>query len=157
MLAAIVEAFGDWVLQADGALDRPGMAGVVFADDEKRATLNGIMHPAIGAEMGRQLAEHAGTDKVVVLDIPLLAEGQARREQYGMAAVLVVDTPIETAVSRLVGARGMDEADARARIAAQATREARRALADFVIDNSGSASDLETEVDRAWTWMQSLG
>ena len=155
-LAAVVERFGDGVLLADGNLDRPALAAVVFGDDEARLALNAIMHPAIGAEMGRRLAAQAGTDQVVLLDIPLLAEGQARREQYGMAGIVVVDTPIETAVERLVGNRGMAEADARARIAAQATREARRAIADHIVDNAGDRSALEAEVDRAWAWIQTL-
>lgn len=138
-----------------GTTDRPTIAAVVFDDEEARRDLNAIVHPAVGAEMGRRLAEHAADD-VVILDIPLLVE-TGGRERYGMAAVIVVDCPVEVAVRRLVEQRGMDEADARARVAAQATREERLAAADFVVDNRGSLDALHSEVDRCWAWVESLG
>lgn len=148
---AIVERFGPDVVGPDGSLDRPSLAKVVFADDEARQDLERITHPAIQHEMARQMLEQAESDKVVVLDIPLLKE---RREH--MAGVVVVDVAEETAVSRLVTVRGFDEADARARVDAQISREARRAIADVVIDNSGDVAHLEAEVGRAWKWASSL-
>src|SRR3954454_3979018 len=149
---AVVDRFGPGVVAADGTIHGPALAAIVFHDEQARRDLNGITHPAVGAVMGERLAAEAATDHVVVLDIPLLAEGG--RDRYGLAGVLVVDTPVETAVARLVEQRQMDEADARARIAAPATREERRDIADVVIDNSGSLEDLEAEVDRAWTWIE---
>jgi len=155
-LAALVERFGPMVLQADGHLDRARLATIVFAEDEARRDLNRITHPAIRQEVLRQVASVAATDPdaVVVLDIPLLAEGG--RDRYPVAGVLVVDAPLEVAVGRLLASRRMTEDDARARIAAQATRQERQAIADVVIDNSGDLDHLRTEVDRAWAWIQSL-
>ncbi|HET9732657.1 MAG TPA: dephospho-CoA kinase [Acidimicrobiales bacterium] len=150
---ALVERFGPGVLLADGTLDRPALAQVVFADDAARRDLNAIVHPAVGRVMAERMAEHAGTDHVVILDIPLLVEGNQARSYSG---VVVVDCPVEVAVARLVGQRGMAEADARARIAAQATREQRLAVADHVIDNGGDLAHLTSEVDKAWAWMESL-
>lgn len=148
---AIVARFGGSVVARDGTLDRPTLAALVFGDDKARRDLEDITHPAIQTEMARQMLDHAGTDRVVVLDIPLLKE---KREP--MAGVIVVDVPEEVAVARLVGQRGFVEADARTRIAAQISREARRALADVVIDNSGDRTHLEAEVDRAWAWATAL-
>src|SRR6185295_2332789 len=119
---------------ADGTLNRPALAAIVFSDAAALADLNAITHPLVLAEMRRRVDELSGTDGVIVLDIPLLAEGG--RERWNMDGVLVVDAPIEVAVDRLVRHRGMTEEDALARIAAQATREQRRALADVVIDNA---------------------
>ena len=150
----VVDRFGPGVVQADGTIDRPALAAIVFHDEQARRDLNALTHPAVGAVMAERMAAEAATDHVVILDIPLLAEGG--RDRYGLAGVLVVDTPVETAVARLVEQRQMDEADARARIAAQATREERRAIADVVIDNSGSLEDLKAEVDRAWAWIETL-
>jgi dephospho-CoA kinase len=145
----------DAVLARFGTVDRPTIASVVFGDTQARADLNAIVHPAVGAEIARRLAEHADTDHVVVLDIPLLVE-TGGKDRYPVAGTIVVDAPTETAVHRLVEQRGMDEADVRARMAAQATREERLAAADFVVDNRGSLDDLREEVDRCWSWMQSL-
>src|SRR3954462_14633187 len=150
---AVIERFGPSIVAADGTIDRPALAAIVFADDGARKDLNRLTPPAVGAVMGERLAAEAATDHVVVLDIPLLAEGG--RDRYGLAGGLGVDTPGEPAVARLVEQRQMDEQDARARIAAQATREQRRAIADVVIDNSGSLEDLKAEVDRAWAWIES--
>ena len=150
---AVVERFGPEIVLPDGTIDRPALAAIVFADDAARNDLNHLTHPAVGAVMFEQLAAHAATDRVVVLDIPLLTE--ASRDRYPMTGVLVVDTPEDVAVARLTGQRGMTEADARARIRAQITRDERRRIADVVIDNSGSRDQLEREVDRAWAWIES--
>ena len=107
--------------------------------------LNAIVHPAVGAEIARRIEAAAGTDAVVVLDIPLLAENPRK----GLAGTIVVDTPVEVAVDRLVRLRGMDEADARARIARQATREERAAGADRIIDNNGDLTALGSPGRRA--------
>ena len=152
--AGVIERFGPGIVTADGTIDRPKLAEVVFADPDARRDLNGLTHPAVGAVMAERLAAHRDTGDIVVLDIPLLAEGG--RDRYGLAGVIVVDTPVDVAVRRLVDHRGFTEADARARVAAQVTREARRAIADVVIDNAGSLADLEAEVDRAWAWLDGL-
>lgn len=143
----------DAVVERFGTIDRPTIASVVFADPAALADLNAIVHPAVGAEIAGRLMAEADTDHVVVLDIPLLVES---KNPYAVAGVIVVDVPVDVAVSRLVEQRGMAEADARARVAAQATREERLAKADFVIDNAGSREDLAAEVDRCWAWVQSL-
>ena len=152
MFAKIVAEFGDGVVATDGTLDRQALADIVFNDVEKLTLLNSIVHPAVGKEIFRRIAERTETDDVVVLDIPLLRKDGV----YAVAGVIVVDTPVDTAVQRLVEQRGMDEADARARIANQITREQRLEMADLVIDNSGTESDLDTKVAKAWTWIQSL-
>jgi dephospho-CoA kinase len=159
----VVDRFGPGVVTADGTLDRPALAGVVFADPSARADLEAITHPVVGAAMAERLTAQAGTDRVVVLDVPLLVEGGRRRSggggrnlPHGVAAVVVVDTPPEVASSRLVRDRGMKPAEVEARMAAQATREDRLSLADVVIDNSGSTEDLVQEVDRAWAWIEDL-
>ncbi|MGY1618452.1 dephospho-CoA kinase [Geodermatophilus sp. SYSU D00691] len=144
-LAAVVEAFGDGVVGPDGGLDRPALAAVVFADPQARARLDGIVHPLVRARAA-ELAAAAPPDAVLVHDIPLLVEtGQAGR--YDL--VLVVEADLDTRVARIVQ-RGLPEADARARIAAQATDEQRRAEADVVLDNSGSRDELAAQVDRFW-------
>lgn len=145
----------DAVLERFGTVDRPALASIVFSDPAALADLNALTHPAIGAVVAERLAAEAATDHIVVLDIPLLAEGQDKGG-YPLAGVVVVDAPVEVAVRRLVEQRRMDEADARARIAAQATREQRLALADFVVDNSGSLDHLRHEVARCWEWIESL-
>jgi dephospho-CoA kinase len=116
------------------------------------ATLNKIVHPAVGREMAARLEAQRASDNVVILDIPLLVENP----REGLCGTLVVDLPLETAVERLVSQRNMDRNDAEARIARQATREARVAIADRVIDNSGNLASLERQVDEAWQWMQKL-
>jgi dephospho-CoA kinase len=145
-LAAVVEAFGPQVLTPDGALDRPALAAVVFADPEARARLDGIVHPLVRHRTA-ELVAAAPADAVVVNDVPLLVEtGQA--PSYDL--VLVVEADPEIRVARLVQ-RGLAEEDARARIAAQATDEQRRAVADVVLDNSGTPEQLAEQVDRFWT------
>lgn len=152
VLAAIAERFGDGVLTPDGELDRPALAEIVFNDADELAALNAIVHPAVGAEMAGRLAAEAETDHVVVLDVPLLVEsGRA-----DMAGIVVVDVPPEVALDRLVHQRGVPEADARARMARQASREERLAKADRTIDNSGTRDELEAQVDEVWAWMQAL-
>jgi dephospho-CoA kinase len=144
-LAAIAEAFGPGVLTPDGALDRPALAAVVFADPDARRTLDGIVHPLVRAR-AIELITAMPADAVVVQDIPLLVEtGQAP----SFDLVLVVEAGLETRVARLVG-RGVSEQDARARIAAQATDAERRAVADVVLDNNGTLQDLAAQVDRFW-------
>lgn len=146
-LAEVVEAFGPQVLTPSGDLDRPALAGVVFGDDAARARLNGIVHPRVRAR-SEELMAAAPPDAVLVQDIPLLVEG-------GMAAAfaltLVVHADAEERVRRLVEQRGMPEADARSRIAVQATEEQRRAVADVWLDNSGAQAALEASVDTLWT------
>jgi dephospho-CoA kinase len=152
VLAAIAERFGASVLQADGSLDRAALAALVFGDADALAALNGIVHPAVGIEMNRRIDAEVDGDRVVVLDIPLLAENP----RQGLAATIVVDVPIEVAVDRLVRFRSMTEADARARIERQASREARLALATRVVDNTGGHDALATQVDELWAWLLAL-
>jgi dephospho-CoA kinase len=147
-LAAVVAEFGSGVLLPDGSLDREGLGRVVFGDEARRAALNVIVHPLVGERMAQREAEAlAGDAPAVVHDVPLLAEN-------GMAAlydaVLVVDCPVELQVARLVGPRGMTERDARARIAAQASREQRRAVATHVITNDGTLDELAARVREVW-------
>jgi dephospho-CoA kinase len=145
-LDAVAAAFGSGVLTPEGALDRPALAAVVFADPEARRRLDGIVHPLVRARAA-ELVATAPPDAVVVQDVPLLVEtGQAA--SYDL--VLVVQADPATRVRRLVG-RGLSEDDARARIAAQATDDQRRAVADVVLDNSGTVGELEEQVERFWT------
>jgi dephospho-CoA kinase len=145
-LARIVEAFGEGVLAPDGSLDRAALAAVVFAEPEARRQLDGIVHPLVRARAA-ELARAAPPDAVVVNDVPLLVEtGQA--SSYDL--VLVVQADPATRVSRLVQ-RGLTAEDARARMEAQASDEERRAIADVVLDNSGTPEDLAEQVDRFWT------
>ena len=144
-LAAIVEAFGPTVLAADGSLDRPGLAAVVFADPEARRRLDAIVHPLVRARAG-ELEAAAPPDAVVVHDVPLLAEtGQGA--SYDLVVVVEADPGVR--VARLVQ-RGLRADDARARIAVQATDEQRRAIADVVLDNSGTPEQLTEQVERLW-------
>lgn len=152
VLAAMVERFGQAILQPDGSLDRQAVADVVFTDDAALADLNAIVHPAVAAEIARRLEEAAATDDVVILDVPLLVESG----RDDLAALLVVDVDPELAIERLVEHRGFREDDARARIARQASREERVAKADRVIDNSGSLAELDRQVAEAWTWIETL-
>ncbi|MEU1176092.1 dephospho-CoA kinase [Streptomyces sp. NPDC005820] len=145
-LTAVVDAFGEDVLTADGSLDRPGLGAIVFADPQQLAVLNRIVHPLVGAR-SRELETAAPEDAVVVHDVPLLTEN-------GLATlydlVIVVDAATETQLDRLVRLRGMTEDDARARMAAQATREQRRKIADIVIDNDVPLPELERRVKDVW-------
>lgn len=152
LLKELADAFGDSIIASDGSLDRGTLASIAFNDKDALARLNKIVHPAVGKEMDRRLDEQRNTDNVVVLDIPLLAENPRK----GLCGVIVVDVPVETAVSRLVEFRNMNEADARARIANQASREKRLAIADIVVENSGTLGDLAHRVDEVWAWAQTL-
>jgi dephospho-CoA kinase len=144
-LASVVEAFGQRILSADGSLDRAALAGIVFADPEARARLDALVHPLV-RQRTAELVAAASADAVVVNDVPLLVEtGQA--SSYDV--VLVVQADPEIRVARLVQ-RGLAEQDARARLASQATDEQRRAVADVVLDNSGTPEELAAQVDRFW-------
>jgi dephospho-CoA kinase len=144
-LAAVAEAFGPGVLTPDGSLDRPALAAIVFADPAAREKLDGIVHPLVRSRAA-ELAAAAPEGTVVVHDVPLLVEtGQAG--SYDL--VLVVQADTDTRIDRLVR-RGLTEEDARARIAAQATDEQRRAVADVVLENDGTPEDLAEQVDRFW-------
>ncbi|WP_091675634.1 dephospho-CoA kinase [Amycolatopsis marina] len=145
-LAEIVEAFGPDVLTRDGALDRAALAARAFADEQSRRRLNGIVHPRVGARTA-ELMRNAAPDAIVVHDIPLLVEGGLAPHYH---LVVVVDADEEVRVRRLVEARGMSEADARARIAAQASVEQRRAAADVWLDNGGARDIVLAEVDALW-------
>jgi dephospho-CoA kinase len=145
-LARVVGVFGDEVLHPDGSLNREKLGGIVFADSDKLATLNGIVHPLVGervADLQRQTAD----DAIMVYDVPLLAENRLA-PMYDV--VIVVDAADEVRIARLAEHRGMPEHDAKARIAAQATRQDRLAIADIVIDNEGDLDDLETRVAQVW-------
>lgn len=146
-LAEVVEAFGAGVLAADDSLDRATLGAQVFGDDAGRRRLEAIIHPRVRARAA-EIEVAAGPDAVVVHDIPLLVEtGQSD----AFDGVIVVDVPIEVQLERLVGGRGMPEAEARSRIAAQASREQRADAADWIVDNTGSLADLDAAVARVWT------
>ena len=154
----MVERFGDDIVAPDGTLDRGAVAAIVFNDPDALADLNAITHPPVGREIRRRLGELEGTDGLVVLDIPLLGEGLAKgqRPRYTTSGILVVDTPTEAAVERLVTSRGFSADDARARIAAQLSRDERLAIADWVIDNSGGLDELEAAIEAAFNWASEL-
>ena len=149
LLDRLADRFGAAIIRADGELDRAGLAAIAFADDGALTDLNGIVHPAVREEMARRIAAERDTDHVVVVDTPLLTV----TTEHDFDAVIVVDVPVETAVERLVRFRGMDEADARARIGKQISREERVALADRVIDNSGDLAALDAQLDELWRWL----
>jgi dephospho-CoA kinase len=144
----LIDRFGPTIVDAEARIDRPALAAMVFSDPEALADLNAITHPAIGAEMARRKDAAAGTDAVVVLDIPLLKA--EHRDTMSLDAVVVVDAPVETALDRLVEIRGMTRADAQARMAAQVSRDERLSGADFVVDNSKDLEHLGNEVERVW-------
>ncbi|MHA7958900.1 dephospho-CoA kinase [Streptomyces sp. L500] len=145
-LAAVVAEFGPGVLTAEGALDRPALGAIVFADKGRLAALNAIVHPLVRARSA-ELEAAAGPDAVVVHDVPLLAEN-GLAPLYDL--VVVIDAGTETRLDRLVRLRGMTPDEARARMAAQATREERLAVADLVIDNDGPLEALEPQVRAVW-------
>jgi dephospho-CoA kinase len=145
-LAAVVAAFGEDGLAEDGGLDRPRLGSIVFSDPEKLAVLNGIVHPLVG-ERSRALEEAAAEDAVVVHDVPLLTEN-GLAPLYDL--VVVVDAAPATQLDRLMRLRGMTEQDARARMAAQATREQRREIADVVVDNDVPLEELRRRVEEVW-------
>ncbi|MFD5065990.1 dephospho-CoA kinase [Streptomyces sp. NPDC058394] len=145
-LAAVVAAFGESVLTAEGTLDRPKLGSIVFADPAKLRTLNAIVHPLVGARSA-ELEAAAGADAIVVHDVPLLTEN-GLAPLYDL--VVVVDATPGTQLARLTALRGMAEEEARARMATQATREQRLAVATLVIDNDGPLEALEPQVRKVW-------
>ena len=145
-LAAVVREFGDEVLAEDGSLNRPALAAVAFADPDARARLNGILHPLIG-QRTKELIEAAPPDAIIVHDVPLLVEN-GMAPMYHLVVVVHADVP--TRVERIMRNRGMTEEDARARIAAQATDEERREVADVWLDNSGQEDEVLAVVDELW-------
>lgn len=149
LLDVLAERFGRDIIRSDGSLDRAALAAIAFHDDQSLADLNGIVHPAVRVEIARRIEAERDGDGVVVVDTPLLTV----TSEHEFAATIVVDVPIEVAVDRLVGLRGMDEEDARARIEKQISREERRATADRVIDNSGDLESLTAQVEEVWTWL----
>lgn len=151
----MVERWGEGIIGPDGELDRAKVAGIVFNDAEALKDLNAIVHPALNAEMNRRIRAQEGTDNVVIVDVALMAENNGRK-RFGVGSVIVVDTPVETAVHRLVTYRGLNEADARARIGKQASREDRLKIADRVVDNGGDRAALDAQLDGLWAWIRSL-
>lgn len=145
-LASLVDAFGEGILRPDGALDRPALAAIAFSDDDKRQTLNGIVHPLVGQRRSELIAA-AADDAVIVEDIPLLVESQMASM---FPLVIIVHADAELRVRRLIEYRNFTEDDARARIAAQASEEQRRAVADVWLDNSGSAEELVEQARALW-------
>jgi dephospho-CoA kinase len=151
VFAAMVERFGD-VVGDDGQLDRAKIASIVFADAQALVDLNKIVHPAIGVEMMRRISEMRDTDAIAILDFPLLAESPRK----GLSGVIVVDIDPEIAIERVVRDRGMKASDVQARINKQASRQDRLAIADRVLDNSGTKEDLVRQVEDAWEWIATL-
>ena len=151
VFAAMVERFGD-VVGDDGQLDRAKIASIVFADAQALTDLNKIVHPAIGVEMMRRISEMRNTDAIAILDFPLLAESPRK----GLSGVIVVDIDPEIAIERVVRDRGMKASDVQARINKQASRQDRLAIADRVLDNSGTKEDLVRQVEEAWEWIATL-
>ena len=145
-LRRVIEVFGDDVLDTDGALDRPAMAALVFGDAQARARLEAIVHPLVGARAAELMAA-ADDDAVVVYHVPLLVE---RANAAGYDLVVVVDASDDVRIDRLVRLRGWTEADARARMSAQAGREDRLAVADVVLANDGTLEELTEQVDALW-------
>jgi len=145
--AQLVERFGPEVVGPDGRLDRPRLAEIAFASEEGTAALNAITHPAVGDEFLRRMTA-APADGIVVCDVPLLVESETAASR-GYELVIVVEAPRELRLERLEG-RGVPRPDAEARMAKQATDEQRRAVATYVVDNSGDLAHLEAQVDAIW-------
>ncbi len=152
VLDQMAERFGAHIITDDGVLDRAAVAKIVFNDQAALEDLNGIVHPAMQSEIQRQIDAQRDTDRIVVLDFPLLGENPRK----GLAATIVVDIPVDVAVQRLVDQRGMDHDDARARISSQLSREERLASATHVIDNSGDRESLSAQVDALWHQLEQL-
>jgi dephospho-CoA kinase len=151
VLAAMVEHFGDGILNDDGTLNRQNVADIVFNDPEQLKALNAIVHPKVGEEIDRRIEQERSTDHIVILDVPLLVESKA----YETEGIIVVDTDPEIAVQRLVEFRGFKAEDARSRMKLQATREERRAEAAWIVPNDGTQEELMIEIDKLWDWIQS--
>lgn len=150
----LVDRFGTGIVGPDGAIDRAALAALAFADPISLADLNAITHPAVGAVMAERRDAEARSDHIVVFDVPLLRP--EHRQSLELELVVVVDCPPEVALERLLAARGMDRADAQARMAAQPTRQQRLADADWVVDNSGDRAHLVAEVQRLWAHLERL-
>ena len=148
----LLDRFGPGILAADGTIDRKALAAVAFASEESRLALNAITHPAIGIAMIEARDALDGDDDIVVLAIPLLTA--VHRDTVKLHKVVVVDTPTDVALERLLSQRGFDRADAEARIKAQISREERAKEADYVLDNSGDRAALSREVAKLWDWLQ---
>lgn len=148
-LGQVVAEFGAQVLGPDNGLDRAALADIVFADSQARERLNSIVHPLVAARIEDLLAAGA-TEGVLVYDVPLLVEGSVQ-DRHDFDLILVVEAPEELRTQRLVRDRGMTEEQVRTRLATQASDEQRRTVADVVIVNDGSESDLRLAVDRVWT------
>lgn len=148
VLAEMAECFGAHILRDDGSLDRQAVADVVFNDPQALDALNGIMGPAVIGAIRRRIEALLGTDHVVVLDIPLWVPGR-----YPVTGLVVVDTPPDVAVERLVRFRGLREDDARARIGRQVGRDERLGWADHVVDNAGPPEALDAQMDGLWAWV----
>jgi dephospho-CoA kinase len=145
-LAEVIKTFGPAVLRPDGGLDRVALGDIVFADNQKLDALNAIVHPRVGARM-REIEDAAGAGSVIVHDVPLIAENGLAS---GYDLVVVVDVPPRIQLDRLVRLRGMSREQAQARMAAQASREQRLAIATIVVDNSGSLAELDRQVGELW-------
>ena len=174
---AMVERFGEEIVGGDGTLNRQAVADIVFNDESHLKALNEIVHPEVRAEMQRRRDEHLEQGSVVISEIPLLVESRLKADkaaaeeasqaaeqaaaqadaspQPNFAGIVVVTASHEVVLDRLLG-RGVSEEDAKSRINNQASNEERLAIADFVIDNSGTRSSLESEVDRCWNWIMKL-
>ena len=153
VLAAIADRYGVGVLTAAGELDRAALAGIVFNDPDALKDLNALVHPAVNLEIARRVLAERSSGCVLVLDIPLLLDSDRTRH---LAAVVVVDCPVDVAVDRLVRFRHMDADDARARISRQVSREDRRAKAHRVLDNAGEPDALVPQIDALWAWLRTL-
>jgi dephospho-CoA kinase len=153
-LKAVVERFGAGVLTADGALDRPALGAIVFSDESARSDLNAIVHPQVRRLAAARLAEIArdAPDSIAIYDVPLLAETGV---DHSFDLVVVADADAPTRIDRLVRLRGLDRAEAERRVAAQATDEERRALADVLIDTTGTLDDTYGQVDALWDDLRS--
>lgn len=152
VFVSMVEHFGDRIVAEDGTLNRQAVADVVFSDAAELEALNKIVHPGVNKEMTARRRALVDTDTTVILDIPLLVESGHK----DLGGIIVVDTPVEMAIARLMEHRGFSEEDARNRISNQVSREERAEKADFLVDNGGSLVELEAEVERCWTWIETL-
>jgi dephospho-CoA kinase len=148
----MVEMFGNKVVATDGSLNRAAVANEVFKDADLLKKLNSLIHPVVRRVMNERVEGHRATNKIVILDIPLLVENP----REGLDGVLVVDLDPQIAIERIVSQRNMSIDDAKSRVAAQSTREQRLAIADHVVDNSCDSEALAIQVGAAWSWITSL-
>ena len=157
-LAAIAERFGDGLVTADGALDRPALGAIIFADAQARLDLNAITHPLVQQRARELMAAADARDPgaVVVYDVPLLLEASAQDGYHRFEKIVVVEAEPATRIRRLVELRGMSEADAARRIASQATDAERRAIADIVIDSNGTLDQTLAQADALWEQLRAL-